>query len=319
MIMRWMMAVLVAVCTSVSAQTFPDKPVRIVVGYAPGGATDLVGRILAEGVTELLGQSVIIDNRAGAGGAIGMQIAAKAAPDGYTLALCTIGNCAIMPSLVKTAGYDLIKDFLPVMFVGGFMNVFVVTPGFPAKSVKELVALAKASPGKIVFGSGGVGNSPHMTVELLKYRAGIDMLHVPYKGSGPAIIDVIGGQINMMVENEPSLVSHIKGGRLRAIAVTGAKRSAQLADVPTMIEQGYEDFVVEAWNGFLAPARTPRPVIDRLNAAFNTALQNPRIRKRLEEVSVNIAGGTPEGFGAHLKAEIDKWASVVKANNITVE
>lgn len=319
MIMRWMMAVLVAVCTSVSAQAFPDKPVRIVVGYAPGGATDLVGRILAEGVTELLGQSVIIDNRAGAGGAIGMQIAAKAAPDGYTLALCTIGNCAIMPSLVKTAGYDLIKDFLPVMFVGGFMNVFVVTPGFPAKSVKELVALAKASPGKIVFGSGGVGNSPHMTVELLKYRAGIDMLHVPYKGSGPAIIDVIGGQINMMVENEPSLVSHIKGGRLRAIAVTGAKRSAQLADVPTMIEQGYEDFVVEAWNGFLAPARTPRPVIDRLNAAFNTALQNPRIRKRLEEVSVNIAGGTPEGFGAHLKAEIDKWASVVKANNITVE
>ncbi|MDO8596688.1 MAG: tripartite tricarboxylate transporter substrate binding protein [Sulfuricaulis sp.] len=319
MITRCMMAVLVTVCTGVSAQTFPDKPVRIVVGYAPGGATDLVGRILADGVTELLGQSVIIDNRAGAGGAIGMQIVAKAAPDGYTLALCTIGNCAIMPSLVKTAGYDLIKDFLPVMFVGGFMNVFVVTPSFPAKSVKELVALAKASPGKIVFGSGGVGNSPHMTVELLKYRAGIDMLHVPYKGSGPAIIDVVGGQINMMVENEPSLVSHVKGGRLRAIAVTGMKRSAQLADVPTMIEQGYEDFVVEAWNGFLAPARTPRPAIDRLNAAFNTALQNPRIRKRLEEVSVNIAGGTPQDFGAHLKAEIDKWASVIKANNITVE
>ncbi len=319
MITRCMMAVLVTVCTGVSAQTFPDKPVRIVVRYAPGGATDLVGRILADGVTELLGQSVIIDNRAGAGGAIGMQIVAKAAPDGYTLALCTIGNCAIMPSLVKTAGYDLIKDFLPVMFVGGFMNVFVVTPSFPAKSVKELVALAKASPGKIVFGSGGVGNSPHMTVELLKYRAGIDMLHVPYKGSGPAIIDVIGGQINMMVENEPSLVSHIKGGRLRAIAVTGTKRSAQLADIPTMIEQGYEDFVVEAWNGFLAPARTPRPAIDRLNAAFNTALQNPRIRKRLEEVSVNIAGGTPQDFGAHLKAEIDKWASVIKANNITVE
>jgi tripartite-type tricarboxylate transporter receptor subunit TctC len=319
MIMRWMMAVLVTVCTSVSAQTFPDKPVRIVVGYAPGGATDLVGRILAEGVTELLGQSVIIDNRAGAGGAIGMQIAAKAAPDGYTLSLCTVGNCAIMPSLVKTAGYDLIKDFLPVMFVGGFMNVFVVTPSFPAKSVKELVALAKASPGKIVFGSGGVGNSPHMTVELLKYRAGIDMLHVPYKGSGPAIIDVIGGQINMMVENEPSLVSHIKGGRLRAIAVTGMRRSAQLADVPTMIEQGYEDFVVEAWSGLLTPARTPRPVIDKLNAAFNTALQNPRIRKRLEEVSVNIAGGTPEDFGAHMKTEFEKWANVIKANNITVE
>jgi tripartite-type tricarboxylate transporter receptor subunit TctC len=319
MIMRWMIAVLVAVCTSVSAQTFPDKPVRIVVGYAPGGATDLVGRIIAEGATELLGQSVIIDNRAGAGGAIGMAVVAKAAPDGYTLSLCTVGNCAIMPSLVKTAGYDLIKDFLPVMFVGGFMNVFVVTPNFPAKSVKELVALAKASPGKIVFGSGGVGNSPHMTVELLKYRAGIDMLHVPYKGSGPAIIDVIGGQINMMVENEPSLVSHIKAGRLRAIAVTGTKRSAQLADVPTMIEQGYEDFVVEAWSGFLAPARTPRPAIDKLNAAFNTALQNPRIRKRLEEVSVNIAGGTPEDFGAHLKTEFDKWASVIKANNITVE
>jgi len=317
--MRWMMAVLVTVCASVSAQTFPDKPVRIVVPYAPGGATDVVGRIIAEGATEPLGQSVIIDNRAGAGGAIGVAAVGRAAPDGYTLALCTIGTCAIMPSLVKNLGYDLAKDFLPVIFVGGFMNVFVVTPSFPAKNIKELVALAKASPGKIVFGSGGVGNSPHMTVELLKYRAGIDMLHVPYKGSGPAIIDVIGGQINMLVENEPSLVSHIKGGRLRAIAVTGTKRSAQLADVPTMIEQGFDDFVVEAWNGFLAPARTPRPVIDKLNAAFTTALQNPRIRKRLEDVSVNIAGGTPEDFGAHMKTEFDKWANVIKANNITVE
>jgi tripartite-type tricarboxylate transporter receptor subunit TctC len=158
-----------------------------------------------------------------------------------------------------------------------------------------------------------------MTVELLKYRAKIDMLHVPYKGSGPALMDTAGGQIQMMVENEPSVVAHVKSGRLRALAGTGPHRSAALADVPTMIEQGYEDFVVEAWFGILAPARTPRAVVDKLNAAFNAALQNPRIRKRLEEVSVNIAGGPPEKFGAHMKAEFEKWASVIKANNITVE
>jgi tripartite-type tricarboxylate transporter receptor subunit TctC len=302
-----------------AAQTFPDKPIRIIVPFAPGGSTDLVGRIIADGAAEPLGQSVIIDNRTGAGRLIGTAAVARAAPDGYTLSQCTVGTCAISASLVKNTGYDLTKDFAPIILIGGVMNVFVVTPAFPAKDVKDLVAMARARPGKITFGSGGVGNSPHMTVELLKYRERIDMVHVPYKGSGPAIIDVAGAQINMLVENEPAIISHVKSGKLRAIAVTGKQRSAQLTDIPTMLETGYDDFVVEAWFGLMAPARTPRAIIEKLNAAFNATLQNPRIRKRLDDVNVNIAGGSPEMFGAHMKLEFDKWASVIKANDITVE
>ena len=302
-----------------AAQTFPDKPIRIIVPFAPGGSTDLVGRIIADGAAEPLGQSVIIDNRTGAGGLIGTAAVARAAADGYTLSQCTVGTCAISASLVKNTGYDLTKDFAPIILIGGVMNVFVVTPAFPAKDVKDLVAMARARPGKITFGSGGVGNSPHMTVELLKYRDRIDMVHVPYKGSGPAIIDVAGAQINMLVENEPAIISHVKSGKLRAIAVTGKQRSAQLTDIPTMLETGYDDFVVEAWFGLMAPARTPRAIIEKLNAAFNATLQNPRIRKRLDDVNVNIAGGSPEMFGAHMKLEFDKWASVIKANDITVE
>ncbi len=317
--LRAMVVVFTCACAAVAAQTFPEKPLRIVVPFAPGGSTDLVGRIMAEGATEILGQSVIIDNRTGAGGIIGTAAVARTNPDGYTLAQCTVGTCAIIPSLVKNTGYDLMQDFAPVIQIGGVMNVFVVTPGFQVKGIKELVALAKAQPGKLTFGSGGVGNSPHMTVELLKFRDKIDMVHLPYKGSGPAIIDVAGGQINMMVENEPAILAHVKSGRLRAIAVTGAKRSPQLTDIPTMVELGYADFVVEAWFGFLAPARTPQPVIDKLNTAFNAALQNPRIRKRLEDVSVNIAGGSPATFGAHMKSEYAKWAAVIKANNIVAE
>ena len=302
-----------------AAQTFPDKPIRIIVPFAPGGSTDLVGRIIADGAAEPLGQSVIIDTRTGAGRLIGTAAVARAAPDGYTLSQCTVGTCAISASLVKNTGYDLTKDFAPIILIGGVMNVFVVTPAFPAKDVKDLVAMARARPGKITFGSGGVGNSPHMTVELLKYREKIDMVHVPYKGSGPAIIDVAGAQINMLVENEPAIISHVKSGKLRAIAVTGKQRSAQLTDIPTMLETGYDDFVVEAWFGLMAPARTPRAIIEKLNAAFNATLQNPRIRKRLDDVNVNIAGGSPEMFGAHMKLEFDKWASVIKANDITVE
>ena len=302
-----------------AAQTFPDKPIRIIVPFAPGGSTDLVGRIIADGAAEPLGQSVIIDNRTGAGRLIGTAAVARAAADGYTLSQCTVGTCAISASLVKNTGYDLTKDFAPIILIGGVMNVFVVTPAFPAKDVKDLVAMARARPGKITFGSGGVGNSPHMTVELLKYRERIDMVHVPYKGSGPAIIDVAGAQINMLVENEPAIISHVKSGKLRAIAVTGKQRSAQLTDIPTMLETGYDDFVVEAWFGLMAPARTPRAIIEKLNAAFNATLQNPRIRKRLDDVNVNIAGGSPEMFGAHMKLEFDKWASVIKANDITVE
>ena len=303
-----------------AAQTFPDKPIRIIVPFAPGGSTDLVGRIIADGAAEPLGQSVIIDNCTGAGGLIGTAAVARAAPDGYTLSQCTVRTCAISASLVKNnSGYDLTKDFAPIILIGGVMNVFVVTPAFPAKDVKDLVAMARARPGKITFGSGGVGNSPHMTVELLKYREGLTWCMCRTKARARRSLTLRVRQINMLVENEPAIISHVKSGKLRAIAVTGKQRSAQLTDIPTMLETGYDDFVVEAWFGLMAPARTPRAIIEKLNAAFNATLQNPRIRKRLDDVNVNIAGGSPEMFGAHMKLEFDKWASVIKANDITVE
>jgi len=317
--LRWLIVLLTPLCAPLAAQTFPDKPVRVIVPFPPGGSSDIVARVMAEGASEVLGQQVIIDNRAGAGGNIGTALAAKAAPDGYTLTQCTIGTCAINVSLYKNPGYDLGRDFAPVFLTGGVMNVFTVHPSLPVKNIKELVALAKAQPGKITFASSGIGTSNHLTPELLKYVAGINMLHVPYKGSGPAIIDLVGGHVQMFVDNEPSILPQIKGGKIRAIAVTGPKRSAHLPDVPTMIEQGYKDFVVEPWFGFMAPARTPRAAIDKLNAAFNTALGNPRVVKRLEENGVRPAGGPPERLGDQIKAETAKWAKVIQANKIQAD
>lgn len=302
-----------------SAQGFPDRPIRIVVPYVPGGSTDLLSRLLGDAASETLGQNVIVENRAGAGGMVGTAFVAKAAPDGYTIVICTIGTCAVNPTLMKNPGYDLFRDFAPVVFIGGVMNVFVVNNSVPVKNIKELIALARAQPGKLTFGSGGIGNSPHMTLELLQYRTKVNIIHIPYKGSGAAIIDVIGGQIDMMVENEPSIQPYVKTGRLRGIAVTGAQRSPGLPAVPTMVEQGFADFVVEPWFAFLAPSKTPRAVIDKLNAAFNAALRNPRLRPRLDEANLIIGGGTPEQLAAHMRTELDKWAQVIKANKISVD
>jgi tripartite-type tricarboxylate transporter receptor subunit TctC len=307
------------VTASSSAQNFPERPIRIVVPYVPGGSTDLLSRLLGEAASETLGQNVIVENRPGAGGMVGTAVVAKAAPDGHTIVICTVGTCAVNPTLIKNPGYDILKDFAPVILIGGVMNVFVVNNSVPVKNIKELIALARAHPGKLTFGSGGIGNSPHMTLELLQYRTKVNIIHVPYKGSGAAITDALGGQIDMMVENEPSIQPYVKAGRLRGIAVTGAKRSPGLPAVPTMIEQGFSDFVVEPWFAFLAPAKTPRPTIDKLNAAFNAALKNPRLRPRLDEANLIIGGGTPEQLTAHMHTELDKWAQVIKANNIKVD
>jgi tripartite-type tricarboxylate transporter receptor subunit TctC len=220
---------------------------------------------------------------------------------------------------MKNPGYDIFRDFAPVILIGGVMNVFAVNNSVPVKNIKELIALARAHPGKLTFGSGGIGNSPHMTLELLQYRTKVNILHVPYKGSGEAITNVLGGQIDMMVENEPAIQPYVKAGRMRGIAVTGAKRSSALPAVPTMVEQGYADFVVEPWFGFLAPAKTPRAAIDKLNTAFNTALRNAKLRPRLDDANLIIGGGTPEQLAAHMRTELEKWAQVIKANNIRVE
>ncbi|MGZ3542394.1 MAG: Bug family tripartite tricarboxylate transporter substrate binding protein [Burkholderiales bacterium] len=307
------------IAASTWAQSFPDRPIRIVVPYVPGGSTDLLSRLLGEAASETLGQNVIVENRPGAGGMVGTAFVAKSAPDGHTIVICTVGTCAVNPTLIKNPGYDIFKDFAPVILIGGVMNVFVVNNSVPVKNIKELIALARAQPGKLTFGSGGIGNSPHMTLELLQYRTKVNIIHVPYKGSGAAITDALGGQIDMMVENEPSIQPYVKAGRLRGIAVTGAKRSPGLPAVPTMIEQGFSDFVVEPWFGFLAPAKTPRAAIDKLNAAFNGALKNPKLRPRLDEANLIIGGGTPEQLAAHMHTEFDKWAQVIKANNVKVD
>ncbi|MGZ5160887.1 MAG: Bug family tripartite tricarboxylate transporter substrate binding protein [Burkholderiales bacterium] len=307
------------IAASTWAQSFPDRPIRIVVPYVPGGSTDLLSRLLGEAASETLGQNVIVENRPGAGGMVGTAFVAKSAPDGHTIVICTVGTCAVNPTLIKNPGYDIFKDFAPVILIGGVMNVFVVNNSVPVKNIKELIALARAQPGKLTFGSCGIGNSPHMTLELLQYRTKVNIIHVPYKGSGAAITDALGGQIDMMVENEPSIQPYVKAGRLRGIAVTGAKRSPGLPAVPTMIEQGFSDFVVEPWFGFLAPAKTPRAAIDKLNAAFNGALKNPKLRPRLDEANLIIGGGTPEQLAAHMHTEFDKWAQVIKANNVKVD
>ncbi len=319
-ISRIAFALLLAMATSiVGAQNFPERAVRIIVPYVPGGSTDLLSRILAEALTELLGQNVIVENRPGAGGMLGTALVAKSPPDGHTIVICTIGTCAVNPTLIKNPGYDLFKDFAPVVYLGGVMNVFVVNNSVPVRNIKELVALARANPGKLTFGSGGIGNSPHMTLELLAYRTKVNIIHVPYKGSGAAIIDAVGGQVDMMVENEPSIQPYVKSGRLRGVAVTGAKRSPGLPAVATMVEQGFADFVVEPWFGYMAPIKTPRAAVEKLNAAFNAAMKNPKVRARMEEANLIIGGGTPEQFAAFIRIEVDRWAQVIKANKISVD
>jgi tripartite-type tricarboxylate transporter receptor subunit TctC len=298
---------------------FPTRPIRIVVPYVPGGSTDLLSRLIGDASSDLFGQSVIVENRAGAGGMLGTTFVAKAQPDGHTIVICTVGTCAVNPTLIKNPGYDIYKDFSPIILIGGVMNVFVVNNSVPVRNIKELITLARNQPGKLTFGSGGIGNSPHMTLELLQYRTKVNIIHVPYKGSGAAIIDAISGQVDMMVENEPSIQQYVKNGRLRGVAVTGAKRSPGIPLVATMVEQGYSDFVVEPWFAFLAPSKTPGTVIHKLNAIFNMTLNNPKLRLKLEDANLIIGGGSTELIANHMRSEIDKWAKVIKANKIKVD
>ena len=307
------------VSAGLQAQGFPDRPIKIIVPFTPAGSSDIVARVMADGATEVLGQSVVIENVPGAGGNVGTARAAKAAADGYTLVQCTIGTCSINGSLYANVGFDAQKDFTPVFLTGGVMNVFTVNNNFVAKTMQEMVAWAKGNPGRLTYGSSGIGASNHLAPEWLAYLTGISMIHVPYKGSGPAIIDIVGGQIMMFNDNEPSILPQIKSGKVRALAVTGPQRSASLPDVPTMEEAGYKGFVVEPWFGFMAPRGTPKAVVDKLNAAFNTALQNPRIKKRLEETGLRVVGGPPERLGDQIRTETERWAQVIKANNIKAE
>jgi tripartite-type tricarboxylate transporter receptor subunit TctC len=298
---------------------YPTRPIRFVVPFAPGGSTDTLARTLSLKLGETFGQQVVVDNRSGGNGNIGTDIVAHAAPDGYTIVLGYIANLAIGPSLYAKLPFDPVRDFAPITLLAVAPNILVVHPTVPVKNFREFIAYAKANPAKVNFASAAVASPGHLTGELLNIAAGIHMQHVPYKGSGQAVIDLVGGQVQAMVSGMSSVMPHIKAGRLRPLAVTGAERSPAVPDVPTIAESGFPKFEATAWYGVLAPAKTPQTIVARLHDAIVGALKLPDVKERLENVGFEIVGGTPEAFGAYIKTEIIKWAPVVTASGAKAE
>jgi tripartite-type tricarboxylate transporter receptor subunit TctC len=311
-------AALLAATTVAAAQNYPQRPVRFVVPYAPGGSTDTLARSMGGKLSELLGQQVVVDNRPGANGDIGMSIVAKAPPDGYSIVLGYIANLAIGPSLYAKMPYDPVKDFATITQVAGASNIFVTHPSLPAKNFKEFIGYVKANPKKVSFASAGVASVGHLTGELLNDMAGIDMQHVPYKGSGQAISDLVGGHIKVMISGMASTLPHVRSGKLVGIVTTGLKRTPATPDIPT-ISETYPGFESSSWFGVLAPAGTPKPIISRLNADIHKSLQDPAVAKRLAGVGFEITYGTPEQFSAYIQSEIKKWARVVKLSGAKPE
>jgi tripartite-type tricarboxylate transporter receptor subunit TctC len=295
------------------AQPYPTRPIKIIVPTPAGGPVDVIARLTATYLTSAVGQPVVVDNRPGAGNTLGSKEAAQAEPDGYTLLYSSASGLVFAPMLQKNAGYDPVTSYDPIVAVAQSSTILVVHPSVPVKSVQELVAYAKANPGKVNFSSGGIGVLPHLIGEWFKSRAGIDIVHVPYRGGGPSINDLVGGQVQMTFEGTSVLLPLIETGKLRALAVTSAKRLPQLPDVPTMTESGFPGFVSTSWTGLLAPAHTPREVIDKLNAQVNEGLKSTELKAALAKVSNEPVGGTPKEFADTIKGDIDKWAPVVKA------
>ena len=295
------------------AQTYPSKAVRFVVPFAPGGGSDLVARTVAAKLTEALGQPVVIDNRAGAAGTIGADIAAKSPPDGHTLFLGSNGPLAINPSLYLKLPYDASRDFAPVSLVTVMPFVLVVHPSLPVKSVKELIALAKSRPGQLNYGSPGNGSTTHLANELLKSMTGMQIAHVPYKGVAPAATDLISGNIQMMSGDLSTLVPHVRSGRMRPLAVTSVRRSALLPELPTVAEAGVPGYEASGWFGVLVPAGTPAAIVERLNSAMLKGLAAPDARQRLSAFGGDVAVGSPEQFAAHIRTEAAKWGKLIKA------
>ncbi|MDA8522274.1 Bug family tripartite tricarboxylate transporter substrate binding protein [Acidovorax sp. NCPPB 4044] len=302
-----------------AAQAYPSKPVTIIVPFAAGGTTDILARVIAQGLGTELGQSVVVDNRAGAGGNIGGQVAARAPADGYTLFMGTVGTHAINAALYKKMPFDPIKDFAPLTRVANVPNLLVANPAQPYKSVQELIAYAKANPGQVNFGSSGSGSSIHLSGELFKSLAKVDMVHVPYKGSAPAVTDLLGNQIAIMFDNMPSAIQHVRSGKLRPLAVTTAKRSPELPDVPTIAEAGVPGYEATSWFGMFAPAGTPAPVVARLNAAIVKVLAQPETKKKLAEQGAEAYGETPAQFADFIQKESVKWGKVVRESGASVD
>jgi tripartite-type tricarboxylate transporter receptor subunit TctC len=298
---------------------YPSRPLRAIVPNAPGGGSDISGRIVASALGEALGQQVVVDNRPGAGGTMGVSTAARAQPDGYSLLMGNISTHGINVAVFKSLPYDPVKDFAPVSMLGTTPNVLVVHPSVPAKTFKEFIAYAKAHPGTIRYGSSGTGGSPHLAMELLKSLTGTDMLHVPYKGSGPVTIDLMSGQIHATSASVSSQLPYIKSGKLRPLAVTSAKRSSQLPDVPTVVESGVSGYEVTIWYGLFVPAGVPQRIIGRLHAELVKVLATPTLQQRMANAGIDASSSTPAELDAFVKAEIAKWTQVVRIAGITAQ
>lgn len=306
--------VMAGVATPLGASEYPARPIRLVVPYPPGGTSDVLARIVGQQLSGTWRQQVIVDNRGGANGNIGSDIVAKASPDGHTLLLGTSGSNAVNPTLYSKMPYDARRDLALIAMVASTANILVAGPSFQGRSMKELIAIAKARPGKVTYGSSGVGSVLHLSGELLKTLAGINIVHVPYKGTGPSLADLMGGQIDTVFANLPSIVSLVKDGKLRGLAVTTAQRASALPEVPTMIEGGVPNYDVASWFGIFAPARTPRAIVVKINSEVIRILKTPPTQKRLVELGADPMFKTPEEANRYFHQEIDKWAKVVKAS-----
>jgi tripartite-type tricarboxylate transporter receptor subunit TctC len=301
------------------AQNYPTRPIRLICPFPPGGTTDVVSRIVAQGLTEAWGQQVIVDNRPGAGALIGTEMAAKSPPDGYTVLLGSITTHAVNPALHKNLNFDVINDFVPVTLVVSSPQLLAVHPSVAAKSVKELIALAKAKPGSLNYASAGAGSSPHLTFELFKSAAGIDIRHVPYKGTGPAITELVGGQVQAMITGVVALMPHVKSGKLRGLAVTSKSRVSALPELPTIMESGVPNFDVSSWFGVFLPAGTPKAIVTKMNGEIRKIVAMRDVQKRLVDLGADPETNTPEQFAAYVKSEKLRWGKVVQDTGARVD
>jgi len=309
---RLLIAMLLSVAASAFAQAYPSRPVRLVVPFAPGGSADLVARLIGQKLGESWGQQVVVENKGGGSGMIGNDFVAKSAPDGYTLTVGTMGPFSVNPTLFEKMPYDPVRDFAPITLTGIASHVLVANPSVPPRTVGELIALARAKPGQLTFASSGTGNATHLTFELFKSTAGIDIVHVPYKGGGPAMADLVGGQVAFSFASMPSALPYVQAGRLRAIAVGGAHRSPLFPEVPTVAEAGLAGFVSEDWQGILAPAKTPAGVVAKLNADLVGVLHTPEMKAKLAGAGFDVKTSTPREFAHFIRSDTAKWAAILQ-------
>lgn len=302
-----------------AAQAFPSRPLTLVVPFAAGGSTDVVARIIAQKMSEVIGQQIVVENATGGGGNVGAARVSRAAPDGYTLVMGTVGTHTLNPLILKRKPYDPVADFTPVSLLVIVPNVLIVNPAYPARTVADLIALAKKDPGKINYASSGLGTPLHLSGELFNSMAGVKMQHVPYRGAGPALNDVVANQVSVMFDNLPSASSFMQAGTLRAIAVTTKERVPSFPDVPTIAESGLPGYETYTWNALFAPKNTPRELVDRIQAAAVKAVQDPGVQERMKVFSATVVGSTPEALEAHVKAEIAKWTPIVRDANVSLE